>query len=75
MIGLLAEQGLLRNASADVLRQHFVDQRLISNAPPPRLLAKLVEHSWINANRNEMTGFVAQSWTANAAHAPQLLRR
>ena len=64
-----------RNVAADVLRQHFVYQRLIANASATRFFAKLLEYSRINANRNELAGLVAQRGAADAAHGLQLLRR
>jgi hypothetical protein len=66
---------VLRNVAVDMLRQHFVDERLIANASATRFFAKLIEYSRINANRNELSRLVAKRRTADAPHGLQLIRR
>jgi hypothetical protein len=68
-------EGVSRNVAADVVRQHFVYERLIANASATRFFAELIEYSSINANRNELSGLVAQRRTADAPHSLQLIRR
>jgi len=52
--------------------QHFVDQRLKADAPSIGLLAKQFKDARFNANRNEVPRLIAQRWTADAPHSPQL---
>jgi hypothetical protein len=49
-----------------VLRQHFVDQRLIPDFPTTGLFAKLLEHTSVDPNSNEPARFIAERRTANA---------
>ena len=58
----------------EMLRQHFIDQRLIPDLPASGFLPKLVEHAGIDANGNEPTRFVAEWRPTNPPHYPQLLR-
>ncbi len=69
------EVALRHHLSADVLRQDFVDQCLVADAPAPRLLQKLLEYAGIQANRNELPGPVAQRRTADPPHGLQLFWR
>ena len=43
-----------------MLGQHFVDQRLIPNAPPTRFFAELIEHARIDTDRDRLARFVAE---------------
>jgi hypothetical protein len=54
--------------------QNFVDERLISDAPATCFLAESIEHSWIDANRDQLARLVAKAWTTHASHGLQLLR-
>jgi hypothetical protein len=53
--------------------QCLIHQGLVANAPPPRFLAELIEHIWVDANRDQLTGPLAERGSANATHRPQLL--
>lgn len=55
--------------------QHFVDERLVSHTPAARFLAELIEHSWIDADGDELTRFISKGRSANAPHRLQLLCR
>jgi hypothetical protein len=57
-----------------VSSQDFVDQGLISDAAATCFLAELIEHSWIDANRDQLARLVAKTRTAHASHGLQLLR-
>jgi len=45
-------QRVLRHVFSDVLGQDFVDQRLVANAAAARFLAELIEHTWIDPDRD-----------------------
>src|SRR5439155_10990957 len=47
----------LRNVFAYVLSQHFVDQRLVSDAATARFLAELIEHARIDTDRDQLARF------------------
>jgi hypothetical protein len=64
----------LRDVLADVPRQHFVDEGLISDPAALRFLTKPREHGRVNTNGNQLARLVAQRRTSDAAHALQLLR-
>jgi hypothetical protein len=55
--------------------QDLVNERLISDTSSARFLAELLEHSWIDANGYQLTGFIAEGRSAHSAHGLQLLRR
>jgi hypothetical protein len=65
----------LRDIFADVGRQDLVDERLVPDTPAACFLAKLFEHSRIDANGDQLTGFIAQGRPTDAAHGLQLFRR
>lgn len=54
----------LRNVLANMLRQRFIDEGLVSDASAPRLLAELVEHVWVHANRAQAVLITFASWIA-----------
>ena len=66
---------LLRDILADVPSQDFVDERLISDAAATCFLAELIQHSWIDANRDQLARFIAKGRATDAPHRFQLLRR
>jgi hypothetical protein len=55
--------------------QNLVDEGLISDAAPTCFLAKLIEHSRIDANRDQLARFVAEERATDAAHRLQLVCR
>ena len=64
---------LLRDILADVPSQDFVDKGLISDAASTCFLAELIEHSRIDANRDQLARLIAERRPADAAHGLQLL--
>src|SRR2546425_10692101 len=65
----------LRNVFAYVLSQHFVDQRLVSDAATARFLAELIEHARIDTDRDQLARFVAERRPTHPPHGLQLLGR
>ena len=55
------------------MSQHFVDQRLVSDAAPARFLAELLEHARIDTDRDQLARFVAERRPAHPSHGLQLL--
>src|SRR5205814_3768184 len=49
-----SRQPPLRHVFADVLSQHFVDQRLVPHAATARFLAELIEHARVDTNRDQL---------------------
>ena len=52
----------LSHVFLDVLCQYFVDQCLIGDAPALGLLAELLEHTYVQANRDESPRLVCDRW-------------
>ena len=62
--------------SRDVLHvfgEDFIDQRLVAQIATLRFLPKLVDHSWIETNRNQLTRLFADRRTSDASHRAELL--
>ena len=66
MLGAPRGASLLGNVLANVPSQNVVDEGLVPHPAPACFLAELIEHSGVDANRNELARFLAQ-W--RAAHA------
>lgn len=64
--------GYLRDVLTNVTSQHFIDKRLIPDAPPPRFLAELIEHTCIDADRDQLTRLIAERRAPDAPHGLQL---
>src|SRR5918996_3608251 len=71
----LVGQDPLRDVFADVLGQHFVDERLVAHASAARFLAELIEHAGVDTNRDQLAWFVTERRSADAPHRLQLLGR
>ena len=66
---------ILRDVLTGVPSQDFIDKGLISDAAPTCFLAELIEHSGIDANRDQLARLVAERRPADAPHRLQLLCR
>ena len=66
---------VLRHVFADVSSQDFVDQCLVPNTLAARFLAELIEHTWIDTNRDELAGFISKGRPTHPPHGLQLLCR
>jgi hypothetical protein len=55
--------------------EHLIDERLVSHITALCLLPKLVDHSRIKTNRNELARLFADRRTSNASHRAAPLRR
>jgi hypothetical protein len=58
-----------------VLGEHLVDQRLVSDTPAVRFLPELIEHAWIDTDRNQLAWFVTKRGPTHSSHCLELLRR
>jgi hypothetical protein len=63
------------NVLADVLRQHFIDQRLVPDASTACFLSELIEDARIDTDRDQLPRLVADRGPTDAPHRPQLLGR
>ena len=70
-----SDGSVLRDILADVPSQDFVDEGLIPDAAATCFPAELIEHSRIDANRDQLARFIAKGRAADAAHRLQLLYR
>ena len=61
---------VLRDILADVSSQDFVDEGLISDASATCFLAELIEHSRIDANRDQLARLVAERRPALSPRTP-----
>jgi hypothetical protein len=52
----------------DVFREDLVDQRLVADAPTPRLLAERIQDAWINPDRNQLARFVRKRRPTHTPH-------
>lgn len=59
----------------DMASQHVIDQRLVPDAAATGFLPELLEHSGIDADRDELARFVAERRPPDASQGLQLLRR
>jgi len=58
-----------------VFGENFVDQRLVADVPAARLLSESIENAGINADRDQLTRFVAaQCWATERKRAFGALR-
>lgn len=55
--------------------EHFIDERLVPQIAALRFLAKLIDHSRIETNCNELTRLFADRRTSDASHRAELLSR
>jgi hypothetical protein len=55
--------------------QDFVDEGLVTDAPPACFLTELIEHPGIDSNRDQLARFIAKRRSADAPHRLQLRRR
>ena len=56
-----------------VFGQHFIDERLVPQIAALRFLPKLVDHSRIETNCNQLTRLFADRRTSDASHRAKLL--
>lgn len=54
--------------------QDFVHERLVPDTAATCFLAEPIQHSWIDANCDQLARLVAKARTAHASHGLQLLR-
>jgi hypothetical protein len=54
-------------------RQDVVDEGLVAHAAAARFFAELVQHTWIDADRDELARFVSKGRPTDSAYRPQLL--
>ena len=66
---------ILRNVLTGVPSQDFIDKGLISDSAPTCFLAELIEHSWIDANRDQLARFITKRRATDPPHGFQLLSR
>lgn len=65
----------LRDILTSVPSQYFVDEGLVSDAAATCFLAEPIEHSRIDANRDQLARYVAKRRPAEAPHRLQLRLR
>ena len=64
---------VLRDILTSVASQDFIDKGLISDAAPACFLTELIEHSRIDANRDQLARLIAEGRATDAPHRLQLL--
>jgi hypothetical protein len=70
-----SDESALRDILTGVPSQDFINQGLIPDAAPACFLAKLVEHSRIDSNGDQLARFIAKGRATDAPHHLQLIRR
>jgi hypothetical protein len=56
-----------------MLRQHFVDEGLVTDLSSPRLFAETLQNLWIQPNRNQPSRSGTYRRAADSTHCPKLL--
>ena len=62
-----------RNILPDMLRQHLVDEGLVTDLSSPRLFAVPLQDVRIHADRNQPSRAGTYGWAAHPMHASKLL--
>ena len=65
----------LRDAVANVFREHFVDRRLVPDVSPARFLTEQREHAWIQSDRDQSARFVPDRRPSHSTQRLQLVAR
>lgn len=71
----IARRGAFSHVLPDVLRQDLVDERLVADPSPLRLLAQLPENAGVEPNRDQLSRCIAERRAPDPAHRSQLLGR